>query len=146
MDGAAPKSVGLLIDEAMELIMTDNKSLAATLPRIYNRDNVDQRRLGELLDLFNSARFTGQGASKARDLLGEVYEYFLEKFAKAEGKRGGEFYTPAGVVRVLVEVLEPHRGRVYDPAADRAACSSRPRSSSPRTTWRARTSPSMARS
>ena len=89
--------------------MADNKSLAATLPRIYNRDNVDQRRLGELLDLFNSARFTGQGASKARDLLGEVYEYFLEKFAKAEGKRGGEFYTPAGVVRVLVEVLEPHQ-------------------------------------
>ncbi|MEO5321367.1 class I SAM-dependent DNA methyltransferase [Arthrobacter sp. CC3] len=116
VDGAAPKSVGLLIDEAMELIMADNKSLAATLPRIYNRDNVDQRRLGELLDLFNSARFTGQGASKARDLLGEVYEYFLEKFAKAEGKRGGEFYTPAGVVRVLVEVLEPHSGRIYDPA------------------------------
>lgn len=115
MDGAAPKSIGLLIDDAMDLIMTDNKSLAATLPRIYNRDNVDQRRLGELLDLFNSARFTGQGASKARDLLGEVYEYFLEKFAKAEGKRGGEFYTPAGVVRVLVEVLEPLRGRVYDP-------------------------------
>ncbi|MDQ1060761.1 type I restriction enzyme M protein [Arthrobacter globiformis] len=115
MNGAAPKSIGLLIDEAMELIMADNKSLAATLPRIYNRDNVDQRRLGELLDLFNSARFTGQGATKARDLLGEVYEYFLEKFAKAEGKRGGEFYTPAGVVRVLVEVLEPHRGRVYDP-------------------------------
>jgi type I restriction enzyme M protein len=115
LDGAEPKSIGQLIDEAMDLIMADNKSLAATLPRIYNRDNVDQRRLGELLDLFNSARFTGQGASKARDLLGEVYEYFLEKFAKAEGKRGGEFYTPAGVVRVLVEVLEPHRGRVYDP-------------------------------
>jgi type I restriction enzyme M protein len=115
MDGAEHKSIGQLIDDAMELIMADNKSLAATLPRIYNRDNVDQRRLGELLDLFNSARFTGQGVSKARDLLGEVYEYFLEKFAKAEGKRGGEFYTPAGVVRVLVEVLEPHRGRVYDP-------------------------------
>ncbi|WP_435773207.1 type I restriction-modification system subunit M [Nesterenkonia sp. CF4.4] len=115
LDGSEPKLVGQLIDEAMELVMRDNKSLAATLPRIYNRDNVDQRRLGELLDLFNSARFTGQGVSKARDLLGEVYEYFLEKFAKAEGKRGGEFYTPAGVVRVLVEVLEPHRGRVYDP-------------------------------
>jgi len=115
VDGAKPKAIGELIDEAMDLIMTDNKSLAATLPRIYNKDNIDHRRLGELLDLFNSARFTGQGASKARDLLGEVYEYFLEKFAKAEGKRGGEFYTPAGVVRVLVEVLEPHRGRVYDP-------------------------------
>jgi type I restriction enzyme M protein len=113
--GEAPKSIGLLIDEAMDMIMGANPSLAATLPRIFNRDNVDQRRLGELLDLLNSARFTGQGVSKARDLLGEVYEYFLEKFAKAEGKRGGEFYTPAGVVRVLVEVLEPNRGRVYDP-------------------------------
>lgn len=113
--GEAPKSIGQLIDEAMDLVMASNPSLAATLPRIFNRDNVDQRRLGELLDLLNSARFTGQGVSKARDLLGEVYEYFLEKFAKAEGKRGGEFYTPAGVVRVLVEVLEPNHGRVYDP-------------------------------
>ncbi|MBO1268700.1 class I SAM-dependent DNA methyltransferase [Arthrobacter cavernae] len=116
LDGEAPKSIGQLIDEAMDLIMGSNPSLSATLPRIFNRDNVDQRRLGELLDLFNSARFTGMGAGRARDLLGEVYEYFLEKFARAEGKRGGEFYTPAGVVRVLVEVLEPHSGRVYDPA------------------------------
>jgi type I restriction enzyme M protein len=113
--GEAPKSIGLLIDEAMDLISTDNAALAGSLPRIYNRDNVDQRRLGELLDLLNSARFTGHGATKARDILGEVYEYFLEKFAHAEGKRGGEFYTPAGVVRVLVEVLEPSHGRVYDP-------------------------------
>lgn len=113
--GEPPKSIGLLIDEAMDLIMGANPALAATLPRIYNRDGVDQRRLGELLDLFNSARFTGQGSTKARDLLGEVYEYFLEKFAQAEGKRGGEFYTPASVVRVLVEMLEPTRGRVYDP-------------------------------
>ncbi|WP_130177786.1 class I SAM-dependent DNA methyltransferase [Cryobacterium sp. SO1] len=113
--GEAPKSIGLLIDEAMDLISADNAALAGSLPRIYNRDNVDQRRLGELLDLLNSARFTGHGATKARDILGEVYEYFLEKFAHAEGKRGGEFYTPAGVVRVLVEVLEPSHGRVYDP-------------------------------
>ena len=113
--GVPAKSIGLLIDEAMEQIMAANPTLAATLPRLYNRDNIDQRRLGELVDLFNSARFTGQGAKRARDLLGEVYEYFLEKFAAAEGKRGGEFYTPAGVVRVLVEVLEPTYGRVYDP-------------------------------
>ncbi len=113
--GEPARTVGELVDGAMEHIMGANPSLAGTLPRIYNRDGVDQRRLGELLDLFNSARFTGVGATKARDLLGEVYEYFLEKFAAAEGKRGGEFYTPAGVVRVLVEVLEPTRGRVYDP-------------------------------
>ena len=116
IDGEAPKNIGELIDAAMDAVMAANPTLAATLPRIFNRDSVDQRRLGELLDLFNTARFTGQGAGRARDLLGEVYEYFLEKFARAEGKRGGEFYTPAGVVRVLVEVLEPTSGRVYDPA------------------------------
>ncbi|WP_454141248.1 class I SAM-dependent DNA methyltransferase [Microbacterium lacticum] len=115
------KTIGLLIDEAMDAVMHANPQLSGTLPRIFNRDNVDQRRLGELIDLFNSARFTtqGQGGSdgrRARDLLGEVYEYFLEKFAAAEGKRGGEFYTPAGVVRVLVEMLQPTHGRVYDPA------------------------------
>ena len=110
-----PKTVGQLVDDAMDLVMGANASLAGTLPRIFNRDNVDQRRLGELLDLFNSARFSRQGDARARDLLGEVYEYFLEKFARAEGKRGGEFYTPASVVKVLVSVLEPTHGRVYDP-------------------------------
>ncbi|MQA77058.1 MAG: N-6 DNA methylase [Streptosporangiales bacterium] len=113
--GEPARSIGELVDNAIDALMTDNPSLAATLPRTYNRDNVDQRRLGELIDLLNSARFTGHGVSKARDLLGEVYEYFLDKFAKAEGKRGGEFYTPPGVVRVLVEVLEPTSGRLYDP-------------------------------
>lgn len=110
------KSVGKLIDEAMTTLMKKNDSLAGTLPTMFGRDNIDQRRLGELIDLFNSVRFTGEGATKARDLLGEVYEYFLEKFAKAEGKRGGEFFTPPVLVRTLVEILEPHKGRVYDPA------------------------------
>ncbi|MDQ0540923.1 type I restriction enzyme M protein [Curtobacterium flaccumfaciens] len=119
--GSSGKPVGALVDDAMDAVMQANPQLSGTLPRIFNRDNVDQRRLGELLDLFNSARFTTQGQGgadgrRARDLLGEVYEYFLEKFAAAEGKRGGEFYTPAGVVRVLVEMLQPTRGRVYDPA------------------------------
>lgn len=109
------KSVGDLIDAAMRLIAEENPSLTGTLPMIFGRDNVDQRRLGELVDLFNSTRFSGQGTAKARDLLGEVYEYFLDKFAKAEGKRGGEFYTPPVLVRTLVEILEPHEGRVYDP-------------------------------
>ncbi len=108
-------SIGELVDQAMEFLMRENESLVGTLPRIYGRDNIDQRRLGELIDLLNSARFSGQGPGKARDLLGEVYEYFLEKFARSEGKRGGEYYTPASVVRTLVEILEPHEGRVYDP-------------------------------
>lgn len=117
----AERPIGALIDDAMDAVMHANPQLAGTLPRVFNRESIDQRRLGELIDLFNSARFAGQGQSgesgrRARDLLGEVYEYFLEKFAAAEGKRGGEFYTPAGVVRVLVELLQPTHGRVYDPA------------------------------
>jgi type I restriction enzyme M protein len=115
--GQQAKAVGALIDDAMDAVMLANPTLAGTLPRIFNRDNVDQKRLGELIDLFNSRNlsFTRQGEGRARDLLGEVYEYFLEKFARAEGKRGGEFYTPASVVKVLVNVLEPDHGRVYDP-------------------------------
>ena len=112
---AKSEGIGELIDGAMDALMKANESLTAVLPKIFNRDNVDQRRLGELVDLISDARFTGHSDKSARDVLGEVYEYFLEKFAKAEGKRGGEFYTPASVVRVLVDVLEPYEGRVYDP-------------------------------
>ncbi|MFE0021471.1 type I restriction-modification system subunit M [Amycolatopsis sp. NPDC059021] len=106
---------GEKIDQAMDEIMKSNESLTGVLPKIFNRDNVDQIRLGELLALISDARFTGHGDRPARDVLGEVYEYFLEKFARAEGKRGGEFYTPSSVVKLLVEVLEPYSGRVYDP-------------------------------
>ncbi len=113
--GEVAKNIGQLIDEAMDAVMKANPTLGGTLPRLYNRDNIDQRRLGELIDLFNSARFSRQGEHRARDLMGEVYEYFLGNFARAEGKRGGEFFTPPSVVKVIVEVLEPTKGRVYDP-------------------------------
>jgi type I restriction enzyme M protein len=107
--------VGTLLDGAMDAVMKSNQSLVGVLPKIFNRDNVDQRRLAELVDLVSDARFTGHGDRPARDVLGEVYEYFLERFARAEGKRAGEFYTPRSVVKLLVEVLEPYQGRVYDP-------------------------------
>ncbi|MFI2382195.1 N-6 DNA methylase [Micromonospora sediminicola] len=111
----APSGVGELLDNAMDAIMRENPALTGVLPKIFNRDNVDQKRLKELVDLISDARFTGHGDRKAQDVLGETYEYFLERFARAEGKRAGEFYTPSSVVRVLVEVLEPYEGRVYDP-------------------------------
>jgi type I restriction enzyme M protein len=112
---AKSAGIGELIDNAMDTIMKSNASLAGVLPTIFNRDNVDQKRLGQLVDLMSDARFTGYEGKRARDVLGEVYEYFLGQFARAEGRRGGEFYTPASVVRVLVDVLEPYKGSVYDP-------------------------------
>jgi type I restriction enzyme M protein len=102
--------LGARIDAAMDAVMRANPPLGGALPKIFG--GVDQRRLGELVELLGEIRFGGKAA---RDVLGEVYEYFLEKFARAEGKRGGEFYTPPSVVRLLVEILEPFKGRVYDP-------------------------------
>ena len=113
---SAEGGVGALLDTAMDEVMKANKTLTGVLPKIFNRDNVDQKRLKELVDLISDARFTGHGDRSAQDVLGETYEYFLERFARAEGKRAGEFYTPASVVRLIVEVLEPYEGRVYDPA------------------------------
>jgi type I restriction enzyme M protein len=103
------------LDAAMDAIMAANPALAGVLPKIFGRDHVDQDRLRELTGLIGGARFTGHGGRPARDVLGEVYEFFLERFARAEGKRAGEFYTPAGVVKLLVAVLQPYRGRIYDP-------------------------------
>jgi type I restriction enzyme M protein len=111
----AHRGVGALLDEAMDAIMRENPALTGVLPKIFNRGDVDQQRLRELVGLISDARFTGHRDRTAQDVLGEVYEYFLERFARAEGKRAGEFYTPSSVVRVLVEVLEPYSGRVYDP-------------------------------
>jgi type I restriction enzyme M protein len=112
-DSAKSATIGQLIDDAMGAVMSASPSLAGTLPQLYG--NLDQRRLGELVCLLDGARFGGKDGHRARDLLGEVYEYFLGNFARAEGRRGGEFFTPPSVVRVIVEVLEPSGGRVYDP-------------------------------
>ncbi|CDO87997.1 restriction endonuclease subunit M [Mycobacterium triplex] len=109
-DKAKSDDIGRLVDDAMDAAMTANPALAGTLPRIY--ENLDQRRLGELVELLANARIGGPGPG---DLMGQVYEYFLANFARAEGKRGGEFFTPPSVVRLIVEVLEPAGGRVYDP-------------------------------
>jgi type I restriction enzyme M protein len=107
-------TIGTLIDEAMRLIEKDNESLKGVLPKDYARPALNKIMLGELIDLISCiAMNEGSGASK--DVLGRVYEYFLSQFAGAEGKRGGEFYTPRSVVRVLVEMLEPYSGRIYDP-------------------------------
>jgi type I restriction enzyme M protein len=105
--------IGQLVDAAMGAVMAANPALAGTLPLLYH--TVEERRLGDLVDLLGAARFSRQGRHRARDVMGEVYEYFLGNFARAEGRRGGEFFTPPSVVRLIVEVLEPEGGRVYDP-------------------------------
>ncbi len=112
-DNAKRGNIGQLVDDAMSALMTANPALAGMLPRSH--ESLDQRRLGELVRLLDSGRFSVEGSHRARDLMGEVYEYFLGNFARAEGRRGGEFFTPPSVVRVIVEVLGPSNGRVYDP-------------------------------
>jgi len=107
-------TIGKLIDDAMQAIEDANPGLKGVLPKDYNRPALDKVMLGELIDLVSGIAM-GEPGEKARDMLGRVYEYFLGGFAGSEGKRGGEFYTPRSVVRVLVEMLEPYKGRVYDP-------------------------------
>jgi len=111
---ARQSTIGKIIDDAMTAIETANPGLKGVLPKDYNRPALDKVMLGELIDLISGIA-TGEPGDKARDLLGRVYEYFLGGFAGAEGKRGGEFYTAQSVVRVLVEMIEPYKGRVYDP-------------------------------
>ncbi|QEA29485.1 SAM-dependent DNA methyltransferase [Microbacterium sp. CBA3102] len=109
--------VGQQIDQAMDLIEKENPSVRGVLPRNYGRDGLDKRRLGELVDLIGSIGFTTTDDHGADDVLGRVYEYFLGQFAgKETGKDAGAFYTPRWVVKLLVEMLEPYKGRVYDPA------------------------------
>ncbi len=111
---ARQSTIGQLVDDAMAGIERDNPALKSVLPRDYARPALDKTRLGQLIDLISNIR-VGNAEARAKDVLGRVYEYFLSQFASAEGKKGGEFYTPRCVVKVLVEMLEPYRGRVYDP-------------------------------
>jgi len=129
---APQPTIGKLVDDAMEAIERDNPTLKAVLPKDYARPGLDKERLGQLINLVSDIRFRepspqgdgspspigrGEGSEgeRATDVLGRVYEYFLAQFASAEGKKGGQFYTPAHVVRVLVAMLAPYKGRVYDP-------------------------------
>lgn len=106
--------IGKLIDEALSLIEAENLKLKGILDKRYARAQLPDGKLGELVDLVSTIGF-GENPSSARDVLGQVYEYFLGMFASAEGKRGGQFYTPASIVKTLVAVLAPHHGQVYDP-------------------------------
>ena len=111
---ARQPTIGRLVDEAMAGIERDNPALKDVLPRDYARHALDKQRLGQLIDLISNIQ-VGDEDARAKDVLGRVYEYFLSQFASREGKKGGEFYTPRCVVKLLVEMLEPYHGRVYDP-------------------------------
>ena len=107
-------TIGKTVDEAMEAIEKDNATLKGILPKVYARPNLDKASLGGLIDLIGNVAL-GDQAAKAKDILGKVYEYFLGEFALAEGKKGGQFYTPQSIVKLLVEMIAPYKGRVYDP-------------------------------
>ena len=111
---APQPEIGTLVDDAMEAIEGVNPSLKGVLPKNYARPGLEKRRLGQLVNLVSDIGL-GSPADRAKDVLGRVYEYFLAQFASAEGKQAGQFYTPAQIVRVLVEMLAPYKGRVYDP-------------------------------
>ncbi len=111
---ARQPAIGQTIDDAMTAIERDNPALRDVLPKDNARPALDKTRLGQLIDLVSNIK-VGDAEARSKDVLGRVYEYFLSQFASAEGKKGGEFYTPRSVVRLLVEMLEPYNGRVYDP-------------------------------
>jgi len=111
---AKQPTIGTLIDNAMDAIERDNPSLKGVLPKDYARPALDKQRVGELIDLIGTIGL-GDEESRSKDILGRVYEYFLGQFADAEGKKGGQFYTPRCIVKLLVEMIEPYKGRIYDP-------------------------------
>ena len=111
---AKQPTIGATLDAAMDAIEHENPSLRGVLPKVYAGKNLDSTALGELIDLISNIDL-GNAAARSQDLLGHVFEYFLGEFALAEGRKGGQFYTPRSVVELMVEMLEPHRGRVFDP-------------------------------
>jgi type I restriction enzyme M protein len=113
-NNAKRPEIGNLIDYAMDAIERDNPQLKGILPKNYGREGLDKKRVGELIDLISGIGL-GDSEGRSKDLLGRVYEYFLGQFADAEGKKGGQFYTARCVVKLLVEMIEPYKGRVYDP-------------------------------
>lgn len=112
VDNAKQPTIGRLVDDAMIAIERENPALKGVLPKDYAREALDKQRLGELIDLFTNIKFDGRNSV---DLLGQVYEYFMGMFADSEGRHGGEFYTPRSIVKLLVEMIQPFSGRVYDP-------------------------------
>ena len=127
-NSAKQPTIGKIVDDAMVAIERDNSRLKGVLPKDYARPGLDKHRLGELIDLIGTIQLAGRDASpqasdkssarsshRSKDILGRVYEYFLGQFASAEDKKGGQFYTPQSVVRLLVEMLAPYKGRIYDP-------------------------------
>lgn len=113
-DRAKQPDIGKLIDDAMDAIEKDNPNLKGVLPKDYAREALDKKSLGGIIDLIGTIGL-GDKESKSKDILGRVYEYFLGQFANAEGKKGGQFYTPRSIVKILVEMIEPYSGRIYDP-------------------------------
>ena len=113
-NNAKKSEIGKLIDEAMDVIEKDNHSLKGVLQKNYARPALNKQRLGELIDLIGTIGL-GDKESRSKDILGRVYEYFLGQFADAEGKKGGQFYTPRSIVKLLVEMMEPYKGRIFDP-------------------------------
>jgi type I restriction enzyme M protein len=111
---AKSPEIGRLIDEALDAIERDNHKLRGVLVKNYARPQLNKQRLGELIDLIGTIGL-GENEDRSKDILGRVYEYFLGQFADAEGKKGGQFYTPRSIVKLLVEMLEPYRGRIFDP-------------------------------
>ncbi len=115
LQGEAKQSdIGQLVDRAMDAIERYNPALKGVLPKEYARQSLEPKSLGQLIDMISNIK-VGDKESRSKDVLGRIYEYFLSQFAGAEGKKGGEFYTPRCVVKLLVEMIEPYQGQVYDP-------------------------------